>query len=73
MRLLVLLVFLVSATAGVLTGCEQASENAGSTSGPGVEVDCALKKKSKLNQEVQQNLLPGQGGAVGKTEVDVQC
>lgn len=45
-------------------GCETASENAGSASGPGIDVDCALKRQRLA-------LLPGQG--VGNTEVDVEC
>jgi hypothetical protein len=48
-------------------GCESASENAGSTAGPGVDVRCLVKKKA--------NLYPGQGSTtgVGDTDVEVQC
>lgn len=55
---------LIGLCALLAVGCESASENAGSTSGPGVDVDCALKRQ-------RQALLPGQG--VGNTDVSVQC
>jgi hypothetical protein len=50
---------------GALAGCESASENAGSTAGPGVDVRCLIKKA----------LYPGQGSTtgVGDTDVEVQC
>lgn len=45
-------------------GCEQASENAGSVSGPGIDLDCLKRQR--------QALLPGQG-AVGDTEATLNC